>query len=157
MDANTDALYNPYKYYNYLIAYNSRLDAMQAVVLSVKLKYLDEYNKNRTRIANLYDAGLKGVVATPPPPKDGVSCYHQYVIRSGQKDDLSAHLAEKGIGTGAFYPVPLHLQKAFNYLGYKEGDMPVSEMLSRETVCLPIFPELTDEEVKIVIEAVKSF
>jgi dTDP-4-amino-4,6-dideoxygalactose transaminase len=157
MEANTDALYNPYKYYNYLIAYNSRLDAIQAVILSVKLKHLDKYNKNRTRIANLYDAGLKGVVTTPSPPKGGISCYHQYVIRSGQKDELSAHLAKKGIGTGAFYPVPLHLQKAFNYLGYKEGDMPVSEMLSKETVCLPIFPELTDKEVEYVIQAIKEF
>jgi dTDP-4-amino-4,6-dideoxygalactose transaminase len=157
MDANTDALYNPYKYYNYLIAYNSRLDAMQAVVLIVKLKYLDEYTKNRTRIANLYDTGLKGVITTPNPPKDGISCYHQYVIRSGHKDALSAYLDEKGIGIGAFYPIPLHLQKAFNYLGYKEGDMPVAELLSKETVCLPIFPELTDEEVLSVIEAVKEF
>jgi len=157
MEANTDALYNPYKYYNYLIAYNSRLDAMQAVVLSIKLKYLDEYNRNRARIARLYDAGLKDVVLTPVPPKDGVGCHHQYVIRTKQKDELSAFLAKKGIGTGAFYPVPLHLQKAFNYLGHKEGDMPVSEKLSKETVCLPIFPELLDEEAEAVILAIKEF
>ena len=153
----TDALYNPYKYYNYLIAYNSRLDAMQAVILSVKLKYLDDYNRNRARIAKLYDAGLKDVVITPQPPEDGVSCYHQYVIRTKKKDDLSNFLAEKGIGTGAFYPVPLHLQKAFTYLGYKEGDMPIAENLSKETVCLPIFPELTNEEAEAVITAIKEF
>ena len=157
MESNTDALYNPYKYYNYLIAYNSRLDAMQAAILSIKLKYLNEYTRNRTRIAKLYDAGLKGVVDIPAIPEDGVSCYHQYVIRTKQKDELSAYLAENGIGTGAFYPVPLHLQKAFSYLGYKEGDMPVSEMLSKETVCLPIFPELTEDEAEAVISAIKDF
>jgi len=157
MESNTDALYNPYKYYNYLIAYNSRLDAMQAAILSIKLKYLNAYTRNRTRIAKLYDVGLKGVVDIPAIPEDGVSCYHQYVIRTKQKDELSAYLAGKGIGTGAFYPVPLHLQKAFNYLGYKEGDLPVSEMLSKETVCLPIFPELTDDEAESVIDAIKEF
>jgi len=157
MESVTDALYNPYKYYNYLIAYNSRLDAMQAVILSIKLKYLDEYNRNRKRIAKLYNTGLNGVVTIPTTPADGISCYHQYVIRTRQKDELSAHLAEKGIGTGAFYPVPLHLQKAFNYLKYKDGDMPVAEMLSKETVCLPIFPELTDNEAEAVIDAIREF
>jgi len=157
MEADTDALYNPYKYYNYLIAYNSRLDAMQAVILSIKLRYLDEFTRKRARIAKLYDEGLKDIVITPTPPKDGISCYHQYVIRTKQKDELSAFLADKEIETGAFYPVPLHLQKAFSYLGYKGGDMPVSEMLSKETVCLPIFPELTDEEADAVIAAIKGF
>ena len=156
-EIDAEALYNPYKYYNYLIAYNSRLDAMQAVVLSTKLKYLDEYNRNRERIAKLYDDGLRGVVTIPPAVKDGESCYHQYVIRTKQKDELCAHLAEKGIGTGAFYPVSLHLQKALSYLGYKEGDMPVSEMLSKETVCLPIFPELTEDEVGAVVQAIREF
>jgi len=156
-ESDTNALYNPYKYYNYLLAYNSRLDAMQAVVLSTKLKYLDGYNKNRTKTAKRYDSELSKSVIVPPPPKDGTSCYHQYVIRTGQKDELSNFLAEKGIGTGAFYPVPLHLQKAFTYLGYKEGDMPIAEKLSKETVCLPIFPELTDDEVNYVIEAIKEF
>jgi len=157
MESDTDALYNPYKYYNYLVAYNSRLDAMQAVVLSAKLKYLDEYNRNRARIASLYDAGLKDIVITPKPPENGKSCYHQYVVRTEKKDALCDFLSEKGIGTGAFYPVPLHLQKALRYLGYKEGDMPISEMLSKQTVCLPIFPELTDEEAETVIKAVKEF
>ena len=157
MGSNTDALYNPYKYYNYLVAYNSRLDAVQAAILSIKLKYLDEYNRSRSRIAKLYDAGLKGVVKTPSATDNGLSCHHQYVIRTKQKDELSTYLADKGIGTGAFYPVPLHLQKAFNGLGYKEGDLPVSEILSKETVCLPIFPELTDVEAESVIREIKNF
>jgi len=157
MESNSDALYNPYKYYNYLVGYNSRLDAMQAVVLSAKLKYLDEYNLNRARIAEIYDEGLKDVVTTPSKVVDGKSCYHQYVVLSKQKDELCDFLTKKGIGTGAFYPVPLHLQKALGYLGYKKGDMPVAEMLSQQTVCLPIFPELTDEEAKTVISAVREF
>jgi dTDP-4-amino-4,6-dideoxygalactose transaminase len=157
MDANIDALYNPYKYYNYLIAYNSRLDAIQAAVLSVKLKHLDEYNKKRARTAARYEAGLKDVVTTPPAPATGFSCYHQYVIRTDKKEELIAYLSDKGIAVGAFYPVPLHLQKAFNYLGYKEGDLPVAEMLSRQTVCLPVFAELYDEEVEAVIKSIREF
>jgi len=157
MKSDSEALYNPTKYYNYLVGYNSRLDAMQAVVLSTKLKYLDEFNKSRARIAALYDEGLSGVVTTPKQSANGKSCYHQYVIRTNRKDELCDYLSEKGIGTGTFYPVPLHLQKALSYLGYKKGDMPVSEMVSKETVCLPIFPELTDEEVMTVIEAVREF
>ena len=157
MESDPDALYNPYKYYNYLVAYNSRMDAVQAAILSVKLKYLDEYNRKRTAIAESYDVGLKQLVTTPKPSANGKSCYHQYVIRVKQKDDLCDYLAEKGIGTGAFYPVPLHLQKALSYLGYKKGDLPVAEMLAKETVCLPIFPELTDEEVSYIIQAIREF
>jgi dTDP-4-amino-4,6-dideoxygalactose transaminase len=155
----SDALYNPYKYFNYLIGYNSRLDAIQAAILSLKLKYLDNYNKKRREIAAFYEAGLKGVVKTQSLSQNGdmVGCCHQYAILTRRKEELSEFLAERGIGTGAFYPVPLHLQKAFNGLGYKKGDLPVAEMLSRQTVCLPIFPELTDEEVETVILAIKDF
>ena len=157
MENNPDALYNPYKYYNYLIAYNSRLDALQAAILGVKLKYLSDYTKKRASIAARYNAGLNGIVTVPQPPAAGTSCFHQYVIRTDKKDELSAFLAGKGISTGAFYPVPLHLQKAFTYLGYKTGDLPTAEMLSTQTVCLPIFPELYDEEVEAVIKAVKEY
>ncbi|MCL2222113.1 MAG: DegT/DnrJ/EryC1/StrS family aminotransferase [Oscillospiraceae bacterium] len=156
-DSDRDALYNPYKYFNYLIAYNSRLDAMQAAILSIKLKHLDEYNAKRSEIALLYNEGLKGTVKTPDDPKHGKSCYHQYVVRTERKDELAAFLAEKGVGSGAFYPVALHLQKAFEYLGYKKGDLPIAEMLCNQTVCLPIFPELTRDEVNYVIQAVKNF
>ncbi|MCL2827561.1 MAG: DegT/DnrJ/EryC1/StrS family aminotransferase [Oscillospiraceae bacterium] len=152
-----DALYNPYKYFNYLVAYNSRLDAVQAAILSLKLKCLDGYNTRRAEIATRYDAGLKDVVTVPAPPLYGESCYHQYAIRTERKEELGAFLAECGIGSGAFYPVPLHLQKAFDGLGYKEGDLPVAEMLTKQTVCLPIFPEMTGEEVEAVIRAVREF
>lgn len=152
-----DALYNPYKYFNYLVAYNSRLDAVQAAILSLKLKHIDGYNAKRASIAARYDAGLKGVVIVPEPSAYGESCYHQYAIRTKKKEELGAFLAERGIGTGAFYPVPLHLQKAFEDLGYKEGDYPVAEMLTKQTVCLPTFPEMTDEEVEAVIQAIIDF
>jgi len=154
---SSDALYNPYKYFNYLIAYNSRLDAVQAAILSIKLKHLDSWNKKRSEIAALYDAGLKDVVKTPQPPINGNGCYHQYAIRTNRKEELGEFLAERGIGTGAFYPIPLHLQKAFDKLGYKKGDLPISEMISSQTVCLPIFPELTGEEIDAVIQAIKDF
>jgi dTDP-4-amino-4,6-dideoxygalactose transaminase len=156
-EAAADALYNPYKYFNYLIAYNSRLDAVQAVILSAKLKHLDKYNARRAQIAAQYDEGLKGIIKTPAAPKDGKTCYHQYVIRTDKKEVMGGYLAKKGIGSGAFYPVPLHLQKAFGYLGHKEGDLPIAENLCKETVCLPIFPELDKQEAAAVIQAVKDF
>ena len=157
MESTGDSLYDPYKYYNYLIAYNSRLDAVQAAVLSLKLKYLDEYNDARQRVASLYNEGLHDVVQIPSPPELGKTCYHQYVIRTEKKDELCAFLSSRGIGTGAFYPVPLHLQKAFDYLGYKVGSLPIAEMICKQTVCLPIFPELTKSEINSVLQAIQEF
>jgi len=157
MESKCDALYDPYKYYNYLIGYNSRLDAVQAAVLNLKLKYLDCYNAARQKIAALYDEGLKDIVKIPMVSEFGTTCYHQYAICTEKKDELCAFLASKNIGTGAFYPVPLHLQKAFDYLGYSEGDLPIAEMICKQTVCLPIFPEMTDDEVNYVIQGVSDF
>ena len=154
---SSEVLYNPYKYFNYLIAYNSRLDAIQAAILSLKLKFLDGYNKKRSEIASLYDQRLKNVVRTPEPIINGKGCYHQYAIRTDRKEELGDFLAKNGIGSGAFYPVPLHLQKAFEGLGYKKGDMPIAEMLSEQTVCLPIYPELENEEIEAVIQAIIKF
>lgn len=156
-DQGDDPLYNPYKYFNYLVAYNSRLDAVQAAILGVKLKHLDGYNTKRKEIAALYDAGLQNVVTVPKAPSEGESAYHQYAIRTERKEELAAFLAGRGIGTGAFYPVPLHLQKAFDHLGYQKGDLPISEMLTEQTVCLPIFPEMTQEEIQTVIQAICDF
>jgi len=157
MDSETDALYNPYKYFNYLVAYNSRLDAVQAAILSIKLKYLDEYNNKRATVALSYEKELKGIIKTPIAPENGTSCYHQYAVRTDKKEELGIFLDKKSVGSGAFYPIPLHLQKAFEELGYKKGDLPIAEMLCNQTVCLPIFPELTNEEVKLVISAIKDF
>lgn len=153
-----NSLYNPYKYYNYLIGHNARMDAMQASVLSCKLKYLDSFNSKREATAIYYTEALKDCdVITPCTFENRLHTWHQYVIRTKEKDRLGKYLAENGITTGAFYPVPLHLQKAYDYLGYKTGDLPISEMLSKETLCLPIFPELTDEEKEYVVEKIKSF
>lgn len=153
-----DALYNPYKYYNYLIAYNSRLDAIQAVVLNIKIKYLDSFNKRRAEIAEYYNkafAEIKDII-TPKANGGGIS-WHQYVLCCSHKDELGNFLASKKVGSAAFYPVPLHLQKAFSYLNYKEGDLPVAEGLTKRTVCLPIYPELEKEEQDYVIQCVKEF
>ena len=154
-----DTLYNPYKYYNYLIAYNSRLDAIQARVLDVKLDYLDGFNARRTEIARFYNEAFKNIDGISVPViRDGVkTVWHQYAFRCNNKDGMGKHLASCGIGSAAFYPVPLHLQKAFTGLGYQEGDLPVAEQITRQTVCLPIFPELTEEELETVATGVKSF
>ena len=154
-----DALYNPYKYYNYLIAYNSRLDAIQARVLDVKLDYLDGFNERRTEIAEFYNKALSGIEQIQIPViRDGVkTVWHQYAFRCDQKDEMGEFLAGRDIGSAAFYPVPLHLQKAFGYLGYKPGDLPIAEKITKQTVCLPIFPELTQDELNAVAEGVKAF
>ena len=154
-----DALYNPYKYYNYLIAYNSRLDAIQARVLDVKLDYLDGFNARRTEIAEFYNNALSGIEQIQTPViRDGVkTVWHQYAFRCDQKDEMGEFLAGREIGSAAFYPVPLHLQKAFGYLGYQPGDLPVAEKITKQTVCLPIFPELTEEELNAVVDGVKAF
>ena len=158
-ETSNDPLYNPYKYYNYLIAYNSRLDAIQARVLDVKLDYLDSFNSRRAEIASYYEKELGALEeVTVPQVREGVKpVWHQYAICVNEKDELGKFLASKNIGSAAFYPVPLHLQKAFDYLGYKEGDLPVAEKLTKRTVCLPIFPELTEDELKYIVEGIKEF
>ncbi len=152
-------LYNPYKYYNYLIGYNSRLDALQAAVLSVKLKHLDEYNANRARIAKLYLEGLTHKLRRPVYAKDIKTCWHQFVVCSEYKEELCAYLTEHGVGNGTFYPVPLHQQKAFHAGNCKNpgASLPIAEMTASQSVCLPIFPEMTDEQAGFVIDTVNKF
>lgn len=153
-----DPLYDPYKYYNYLIGTNSRLDSMQAAVLLVKLPHLAAYNASRAAIANRY---LTELADTPlrmtTPDKDGVSCWHQFAVLPEDKDGFVQFLAEHGVSTGAFYPVPLHHQYAFRDLGYGEGSMPIAEETCRHSVCLPIFPELKAEEVDYIISTIRAF
>ncbi len=162
-DVGTDEcateLYDPYKYYNYVIGYNSRLDAIQAAVLSVKLEHLDEYNARRAAIAEEYFEGLTEKVRRPIYSKDIKPCWHQFVIRTAYKKELCAYLSEHGVGNGTFYPVPLHRQKAFNKSNCKNPGkrLPVAEELSAQTVCLPIFPEMTDVQVQYVIDTVNEF
>ena len=152
-------LYDPYKYYNYLIGYNSRLDALQAAVLSVKLKRLDAYNARRGRIAEMYFDGLTSKIRRPQYSSDIKPCWHQFVIRSDYKQQLCNYLTEHEVGNGTFYPVPLHKQKAFHIDNCKNPDdcLPVAEEISSQSVCLPIYPEMTDDQVQYVIDTVNKF
>lgn len=152
-------LYDPYKYYNYLTGWNSRLDSIQAALLSVKLRYLDAYNARRAEIAARYTAAFAGLPlgTQHTPQNDRVSCCHQYAVLCERKADLLRFLAEKGIGTAEFYPVPLHRQVAFAGLGAGENVLPIAEKVCGQSVCLPVFPELTEEEVAYIIESVRLF
>lgn len=158
MESGND-LYDPCKYYNYMIGWNSRLDSMQAAVLKEKLKYLDGYNGKRKQIAMIYSRELAGLPVTVPEVEreDRESCWHQYAILTDRKEELIKYLGDAGIGAGIFYPVPLHLQKAFHSLGYQEGELPIAEKICRKSVCLPMFPELTEEEIRYVAQTVRRF
>lgn len=153
----TGAGYDPYKYWNSLIGYNSRLDAVQAAALSVKLDHLDAFNAARAGVADYYGKHLCAQVVKPSARPEGRHCWHQYVIRTERKEELCSYLNEHGIGVGTFYPIPLHLQKAFDYLGYAKGSLPNAERAAAETVCLPVFPELTAEELEYVVGQVNAF
>jgi len=145
------------KYHHDFLGYNDRLDAMQAAFLRLKLKQLDAWNAKRRQIAKKYDDALRDVVATPYISEDNESVYHQYTIRAARRDELSKFLNDKGIANAIHYPVPLHLQPAFRYLGYKEGDLPVTEKAADEVLSLPIWQDLTDEEIDYVIKCVRQF
>lgn len=153
-----NALYNPYKYYNYLVGYNSRLDTLQAVILNVKLPHLDQWNTERARNAAFYRANIHRADITLPRQADGTThVWHQFALRTPYKKEMGKALAKKGIATGVFYPVPLHLQKAFDSLHYRHGALPEVEKLCEETLCLPVFPGLTEKELAYVADAVNTF
>lgn len=152
-----DTVYNPLKYYNYLIGYNSRLDAIQAAILRVKLPHLDKWNLRRREIAKIYDEELiDSNVITPRVREENDTVYHQYVLQSDNREEMLAKLKEKGIATGVYYPVPLHLQKVYTDLGYKEGDMPVAEYLSHRTFAIPVYPELSEEQIQYIVDSIKN-
>ena len=146
------------KYYHSLVGTNSRLDALQAAILRVKLKHLDRWSEKRAKNAAAYDALLEGARLTRPhhDPRSR-HIYNQYVIRAEARDALRQHLTDRGIGTEIYYPVPLHLQKCFASLGYQEGDMPQAEAAAREVLALPIYPELTEEQIRYVASCVREF
>ena len=148
------------RYYHPVIGYNARLDEIQAAVLRIKLRKLPEWNKRRQAIARHYNEQLAGSgVITPEIPEGGRHVFHCYVIRvpDGKRDALRAHLSERGIGTGVHYPVPIHLQEASAFMGYRQGNFPVTERLANEVVSLPMYAELTDAQVETVAGAVKEF
>ena len=150
------------KYYHKLIGGNFRLDAFQAAVVSVKLKYLDQWTKARQENAQKYralfsHARLEDVVELPVEKEDR-HIYNQFVIRvKERRDDLLGYLSDAGIGTEVYYPVPLHLQDCFSDLGYKKGDFPQAEHAALHTVALPIYPELSDDQIEYVVEKIKAF
>ena len=146
-------------YHHEMVGTNSRLDALQAAVLRVKLPYLDGWADGRRRNAALYDEMLSGLegVRTPFTEAGNHHVYNQYTLRVHQRDELREYLGARGIGTGLYYPLGLDLQECFQSLGGKPGDLPVTEALTREVVSLPIFPELTEGQVTEVAGAIREF
>jgi dTDP-4-amino-4,6-dideoxygalactose transaminase len=152
------------KYYHKYVGLNSRLDGFQGATLRVKLPYLDEWTEKRRSNAAYYqqlftDAGLTEQVVLPVEVEGRRHIYNQFVVRipGGRRDGLRAHLAECEIGTDIYYPVPLHLQECFSYIGYREGDFPEAERASRETLALPIYPELQREQQEYVVDCIAKF
>src|ERR1700689_1348161 len=147
------------KYYHDIEGYNARLDSLQAGILSVKLRYLSDWNRQRQEAARRYHAlfsGAKGVTL-PHEPESSRAVYHLYVVRVRDREGLQKHLNGAKIDTGIHYPVPLHMQKAYANYGYKLGDFPVTERIAAEIVSLPMFPQLTETQQRRVVENVKEF
>ena len=149
------------RYYHPVVGYNARLDEIQAAILRVKLKRLEGWNARRRELARMYDERLKntGVIAPEIPSDIRRHVFYTYTIRvpGGRRDDLRKYLGERGIGTQIHYPVPIHLQQSAEFLGYRKGDMPVTEKVASEVLSLPMFAELTDEQVERVADSVRSF
>jgi dTDP-4-amino-4,6-dideoxygalactose transaminase len=152
------------KYHHQVVGINSRLDALQAAVLRAKLPHLEEWTTARQRKAQQYelmflDSGVSEQIEVPFVRPNVRHVFHQFVIRirDGRRDSLREHLRSSGVGTDVYYPVPLHLQKCFAYLGYKEGDFPVAEQAAKETLALPVYPELTDEQQDYVVSSIAEY
>ncbi|MBI2838457.1 MAG: DegT/DnrJ/EryC1/StrS family aminotransferase [Acidobacteria bacterium] len=146
------------KYRNSMHGINSRLDEIQAAVLRVKLRHLDRWNSVRHFHATLYSGRLKGLdLETPVERRDASHIYHLYVVRTAKRESLQVWLGERGIGTSIHYPLPLHLQQAYEELGYRKGDLPVTERCCHEVLSLPMYPELSGEAIEYVCDAIRAF
>jgi dTDP-4-amino-4,6-dideoxygalactose transaminase len=159
------------RYVHEELGWNSRLDAIQAAILQVKLKYVEGWNDARRRLAERYDqlfaaAGLTSISEQPEnaapiqiPQTSGHAhhVFHQYVVRAFRRDELREFLTARKIGTEIYYPIPLHMQPCFVYLGYREGDLPEAERAAKELLALPIFPELTEDEQRWVVKSIADF
>ena len=144
------------------VGINSRLDALQAAILRVRLRHLEGWNEERRIVAERYETlfaekGLLELVIPPAEAEGGRHVFHQYVVRAKRRDELQKYLASRGITTRVYYPLPLHMQKCFSYLGYKKGDFPAAEMLSDEVLALPMFPELLPEEQERIVSDIAKF
>ena len=158
---------SPRRYYHEEFGWNGRLDAIQAAVLRVKLAHLAEWNQRRREHAATYDRLFAETGLTSGPgyipvrlltrSPQAKHVFHQYVIRAQRRDQLRQFLADRKIGTEIYYPLPLHLQPAFSYLGLKAGDLPVAEQAAREVLALPMFPELTEAEIRLVVDSISDF
>jgi dTDP-4-amino-4,6-dideoxygalactose transaminase len=147
------------RYHHDYIGYNSRLDTLQAAILQIKLAHIDTAINNRAKHAAQYHDLLKGLaeIKLPVIKDQNKAVNYVFCIQTERRDELEAYLKEKGIGTSVYYPIPLHLQKCFEYLGHKPGDFPAAERLCGKVLALPMFPELTEDEVNYTCESIKSF
>lgn len=146
------------KYEHGFMGYNSRLDEIQAAILRIRLRHLDEYNTARRKVAARYAELLKDTPLVLPREEEvRKHVYHLYVVRSGERDALRQYLSEAGVGTGIHYKIPIHLQEACAAYGYKRGDFPAAERSCEEILSLPIYPELKDEQIEYIAEKVKEF
>jgi dTDP-4-amino-4,6-dideoxygalactose transaminase len=166
---------SPRRYYHDEFGWNGRMDAIQAAVLRVKLAHIEDWNQRRRQHAATYDrmfagSGLTSALTSNQTSRQSAApvrllsrspkakhVFHQYVIRAQRRDELRKFLAERKIGSEVYYPLPLHLQPVFSYLGLKAGDLPVSEQAAREVLALPMFPELTEAEIRLVVESIADF
>jgi dTDP-4-amino-4,6-dideoxygalactose transaminase len=149
------------RYYHPVVGYNARLDEIQAAILRIKLRKLEQWNARRRALARMYDERLAGSGVTVPEIPSDIRrhVFYTYTIRvtGGRRDDLRKYLGERGIGTQIHYPVPIHLQQSAEFLGYRKGDMPITEKVASEVLSLPMFAELTDEQLERVADSVRSF
>ncbi len=146
------------KYTHEMVGYNSRLDELQAVILRLKLKRLEDWNNNRIKAAEYYNEKLKEFpLILPKKSNKGKHVYHLFVIRSEKRDELFKFLKENGVEVGIHYPIPSHLQPALDYLGYKKGSLPVTEKVSKEILTLPMHPHLKTEDIDYIYEVFKRF
>ena len=146
------------KYHHLFRGFNRRLDTLQAAVLRVKLRYLESWNEARRQNAALYQKLLKGSgVSLPSEAPDARSAWHLYVIQVAHRDDLRAHLTSCGIDTGIHYPIPIHLQPAYQDLGHKEGDFPISESCARSILSLPMYAKLGRAQIELAARSIREF
>jgi len=138
-------------------AFNSRLDELQASILNVKMKYLDKWTKKKREIASFYQKKLSNIVKVPLDKSNEYAVYHTFIIQVNKRDKLQKFLLQKGIETKIHYPIPIHLQRAAQYLGYKKGDFPKAEKQAEKILSLPIYPELKEEQLELVVKEIRNF